>query len=303
MDTTPATAQKTSALFDRATEDVGNIVEFGHVNVRVPDQQQAIIFYVMGLGLTRDPYLETGVNNAWINVGTCQFHLPVGPAQVLRGIVGLVMADLDRLVKRLGSIRSRLAGTRFSFERSDTQVDVTCPWGNRIRVHAPDTARFGHMLLGMPYVEVDVTAGTASRIARFYTEVLHSPGTTGEDASGSFARIPTGLGESLVFRETGTALAAYDGHHVQVAVADFSGVHRRLLERSLITEESNQSQYRFQDIVDPGTGEVLATLEHEVRSMRHPMYARRFVNRDPAVTNTVYASGYEAGMWRMPPQA
>ena len=29
--------------------------------------------------------LVTGVDNAWINVGTCQFHLPVGAAQVLRG--------------------------------------------------------------------------------------------------------------------------------------------------------------------------------------------------------------------------
>jgi len=68
--------------FDRSREDVGNIVEFGHVNLRVPDQQLAIIFYVMGLGLTRDPYLVTGVDNAWMNVGTCQFHLPVGPAQI-----------------------------------------------------------------------------------------------------------------------------------------------------------------------------------------------------------------------------
>ena len=120
------TAAATSA-FDRTTEDVGNIVEFGHVNVRVPDQQQAVVFYVMGLGLTRDPYLVTGVDNAWINVGTCQFHLPVGPAQVVRGLIGLVMADLDALVARLGAVARRLEGTRFGFERKESQVDVTCP--------------------------------------------------------------------------------------------------------------------------------------------------------------------------------
>ena len=298
----PATPARDKPTFDRTTEDVGNIVEFGHVNIRVPDQQQAIIFYVMGLGLTRDPYLVTGVDNAWINVGTCQFHLPVGPAQVLRGTVGLVMADLDGLVARLEGIQPRLQGTQFGFVRSATQVDVTCPWGNHIRAHAPDVARFGRMLLGMPYVEIDVPAGAARGVARFYTEILASRADVGSDAAGSFARVPIGLGESLMYRETTRRLAAYDGHHVQIAVADFSGVHRRLLERGLVTEESDQSQYRFQDIIDLDSGKVLVTLEHEVRSMRHPMYARRFVNRDPAITNQVYASGHEAAMWRMAPR-
>jgi hypothetical protein len=97
-------------------------------------------------------------------------------------------------------------------------------------------------------------------------------------------------------------LPAYDGHHVQIAVADFSGVHGRLLALGLVTEESNQSQYRFQDIVDPASGTVLATLEHEVRSMRHPMFARQLVNRDPAITNSAYAPGHEAAMWQMKPQ-
>lgn len=287
--------------FDRSAEDVGNIVEFGHVNLRVPDQQLAIVFYVMGLGLTRDPYLVTGVDNAWINVGTCQFHLPVGPAQVLRGITGLVMGDLDALVERLARIAPRLQGTRFAFERAAAQVDVTCPWGNHLRVHAPDPQRFGRMTLGMPYVEIAAHPGSAERIARFYTQVLATPARCGEDAGGVFARVPAGLGESLVFRETRNPVAPYDGHHVQIAVADFSGVHRRLLERGLVSEESNQSQYRFENITDLETGDVLVTLEHEVRSMRHPMYARALVNRNPATTNNHYATGHEAALWRMPP--
>ena len=286
---------------DRSAEDIGNIVEFGHVNLRVPDQQRAIMFYVMGLGLTRDPYLVSGVDNAWINVGTCQFHLPVGPAQVLRGSTGLVMSDLDDLVARLASVEPRLTGTQFAFFRSGAQVDVTCPWGNRIRVHAPDAARFGRMTLGMPYVEIDTPPGSAARIARFYTQVLATPAWCGEDARGVFARVPAGLGESLVFRETRSVLAPYDGHHVQIAVADFSGVHRRLLERGLVTEESNPSQYRFENITDLDSAEVLVTLEHEVRSMRHPLYARALVNRNPATTNYHYAGGHEAAVWRMPP--
>ena len=37
--------------FDRAAEDLGNIVELGHVNVLVPDQSKATAFYLMGLGI------------------------------------------------------------------------------------------------------------------------------------------------------------------------------------------------------------------------------------------------------------
>jgi len=290
-------------VYDRTSEDVGNLVEFGHVNIRVPDQQRAVIFYVMGLGLTRDPYLMVGVDNAWINVGRCQFHLPVGKAQVLRGVVGLVMPDLEALRARLIAVTSRLMGTAFTFTPSARQIDITCPWGNRMCVHAPDPLRFGRMMLGMPYVEIDCAPGTAQRIGRFYTEILAAPAQCGEDVGGAFASIPVGLSERLVFRETAQEPRPYDGHHIQVAVADFSGVHRRLLERGLITEESNQSQYRFQDITDLDTGLVLATIEHEVRSMRHPMYARALVNRNPDITNDHYAAGHQAAIWHMPPEA
>ena len=276
----PTPTAKDAPHFNRATQDVGNIVEFGHVNLRVPDQQQAIIFYVMGLGLTRDPYLRIGVDNAWMNVGCCQFHLPTGPAQVLRGVTGLVMPSLEALMARLARVQPLLEGTQFGFARNADAVDVTCPWGSRVRVHAPDAARFGTMTLGMPYVEIDVARGTAPGIARFYTDIFNAVNRTGEDAAGRFAHITTGPAQSLIYRETTRELLPYDGHHVQIAVADFSGVHRRLLERGLITEESNASQYRFQDITDLDTGEVLATLEHEVRSMRHPLFARVLVNRN-----------------------
>ena len=283
--TTTQTAQATTATpdFNRATQDVGNIVEFGHVNLRVPDQQQAIIFYVMGLGLTRDPYLHTGIDNAWINVGSCQFHLPTGPAQVLRGVTGLVMPDLDALMARLAGVQPLLKGTKFGFAQSSEGVHVTCPWGNRVRVHAPDAARFGSMTLGMPYVEIDTAPGSTQGIARFYTDVFNAVARTGEDAAGRFAHITAGPAQTLIYREIpgekARALPPYDGHHLQVAVADFSGVHGRLLARGLITEESNASQYRFQDIIDLETGRVLATIEHEVRSMRHPLFARALVNR------------------------
>ena len=136
--------------FDRKVEDLGNIVELGHVNVTVPDQSKAVAFYLMGLGLTRDPYLMSGLENMWVNVGRGQFHLPSRAPQVVRGTTALVLPDLAALLKRLDHVQKYLEGTQFSFREAGDVVETTCPWGNRIRVHAPDPGRFGQMRVGMP---------------------------------------------------------------------------------------------------------------------------------------------------------
>jgi hypothetical protein len=56
--------------FDRGAEDLGNSIHLEHVNVQVPDQRLATLFYVAGLGLTRDPYLmvsdSKSVSRNWL---------------------------------------------------------------------------------------------------------------------------------------------------------------------------------------------------------------------------------------------
>jgi hypothetical protein len=286
------------AAYDRSAEDVGNVVALEHVNVRIPDQQLATVFYVTGLGLTRDPYIMTGINNMWINVGRSQFHLPTGKPQVLRGRVGIVLPDREALLRRLGQVRPLLADTRFEVSESNSFVEVTSPWGNRIRCHSPEP-RFGRIRLGMPYVEFDVPQDTADGIARFYRDILDTVGAVGEDEHGRHARIAIGPGQDLVYRESEGPLPAYDGHHIQVYVRDFSGPHRRLVERGLITEESDRHQYRFEQIVDPVDGKALFTIEHEVRSFRHPLYNRPLVNRNPEQTNTNYMPGHDDAVLSM----
>src|SRR5689334_23967607 len=100
--------------YDRKAEDLGNITGLEHVNVQVPDQALANLFYIQGLGLTRDPYMNTGLANMWINVGKSQFHLPTADAQVLRGAIGLVTPDRDALLARLHGVKKALAGTKFA---------------------------------------------------------------------------------------------------------------------------------------------------------------------------------------------
>ena len=45
----------------------------------------------------------------------------------------------------LHGVQKQLEGTQFSFREAGDVVETTCPWGNRIRVHAPDPAKFDAM--------------------------------------------------------------------------------------------------------------------------------------------------------------
>ena len=286
--------------YDRAAQDLGNIVNLGHVNVCIDDQHVATHYYVTGLGLTRDPFLNTGAGNMWINVGMSQFHLPMGTPEVLRGVIGLVVPDREALLRRLAHVRKALAGTKFEFRESNDCVETVCPWGNRIHMHTPDQERFGRIQLGMPYVRFDVRPGTAARIARFYREIMQTSAEVIKNGAGPEARVQVGENQYLYFRETDALEQPYDRHHVQIYIADFSGPHRRLLELGLVTAETNEFEYRFKDIIDLDSREVLFTVEHETRSQTNPMYGRPLVNRNPAQTNTDYKPGHDSLPWAMP---
>jgi hypothetical protein len=257
----------------------GNIVSLEHVNVRIPDQLLATLFYVTGLGLTRDPYLMTGLNNMWINIGRSQFHLPTGEPQILRGHVGLVIPDRQALLKRLAGIQASLKDTRFAFREQADHVEVTQPWGNRVCCFEPGP-RFGAMRLGLLYVEFDVPLGSAAAIARFYQEILAAPAS----AADGTARVTVGPHQSLIFRETDRPLPDYDGHHIQVYVRDFAGIRERLDRFALLSEDNGPHHYRFLDIIDLERRLRLFTVEHEIRSLTHPLHARPLVSRNPAQT-------------------
>jgi hypothetical protein len=266
----------------------------------VPDQRLATLFYVAGLGLTRDPYLMVSDSNMWVNVGRSQFHLPSGEPQVLRGHTGLVIAGRQALLDRLAAVAKKLDGTAFAFREHNDYVEATCPWGNRVRCYEPDAARFGRITLGIPYVEFEVPVGTAKGICAFYPKFMGIPAEL-KNGDATVARAKMAKDQYLQFRETAAPQPEYDGHHVQMYITDFSGPHRLLSERNLISQEDNQYQYRFRDIIDPAGGRHLFTVEHEVRSATHPMYLRPLINRNPAQTNRNYAHGHDQWLWAMDP--
>ena len=275
--------------FDRAEEDFGNVLNMEHINLTVPDQQLAALFYVTGLGFTRDPYIDFGTFNMWINVGEQQFHLPKRDAQLFRGHIGVVVPDLDDLKRRLDFIDRPMQGSAFDRDEKNDHIALTCPWGNDIRAYGPS---FGTSL-GIPFAVLDVPPNTAEGICRFYNDVLDTRArvvTNGATA----AEVTMGGNQRLIFRETDADIPAYDGHHIAIYVSNFSQPHAALDAHGLITEESDQHQYRFQAIVDPENGETLTEIEHEVRSLKHPMFKRFLVNRNPAQSFMNYTHGRDA---------
>lgn len=276
--------------YDRSIEDSGNIIAFEHVNTRVPDQQLATVFYLTGLGLTRDPYIMPHVTNMWVNIGNSQFHLPTGNPQVLGGHVGIIVPSRGALRERMESVKPLLEGTLYRARETNQYLELISPWGNVYRCFEA-SAEPGNVMLGVTYVQQDVAVGSAAAIARFYREILGARADVVEGGEGVTAHVATGSGQTLRFQEKTGPLPPFDGAHLAIYLSDFSRPYRWLLERGLITEESGQHQYRFQKIVDVDSGEVLTVLEHEMRSLKHPYYGRQLVNRDVSQTASHYVPG------------
>ena len=66
--------RKMKENFNRRREDIGNVIVLEHINLCVPDHQLATLFYISGLGLTRD--LSCYKRGKICNIGRNQFHPP-----------------------------------------------------------------------------------------------------------------------------------------------------------------------------------------------------------------------------------
>jgi hypothetical protein len=259
-------------------EDIGNIILMEHVNVQIDDQAKATLFYLVGMGFTRDPHMMVGLSNMWVNLGEQQFHLPTGKPQVLRGHIGIVTPSIEGLEDRLESVKGDLKGTKFGFQSKGDYLEVHCPWGNEFHCFEP-SQEFGNIRTGIPYIQFTVPTGTSEGIVAFYKNALDALATVEKGDGGKRAVVSVGQYQNLIFQET-PDVPDYDGHHIAVYIANFSPSYRFLAQKGLVTEEPRNHQYRFVDIVDPKTGQPLFKIEHEVRGMKHPLFHRPLVNRN-----------------------
>ena len=70
-------------------------------------------------------------------------------------------------------------------------------------------------------------------------------------------------------------------------------IHLNTTDTAFI-EQSAADKFSFLDIVDVGSRAPLLRLEHEVRSITHPLFGRPLVNRNPEQTNRNYRPGRDA---------
>ncbi len=276
-----------NSAFDRNAQNVGNIVMLEHVNVTVPDIEMAALFYVHALGFTRDPYIDLGPDLMWINLGEQQFHLPAGEPQVIRGTVEVVVPSLTTTQARLEAMAPRLVDTLFEVRPASASLEVVGPWGNRIRCY--EATMNQRMQLGMRGVEFSIPRGSATGIARFYERVMGALVSMADDS----CKVRIGFHQALCFTETDEPIADYDGHHIAIYVSDFSPPYAWLVDRNRIIEDTRECEYRFQWIVDPDSGEPLFEIEHEVRSLQHPLFRRNLVNRNPDQNLATYTPGFD----------
>jgi hypothetical protein len=258
--------------------ELGNLVFFDHINLMVTDHRLATLFYVEGLGLTRDPYRMVGVRNMWVNVGTQQFHLPIGVPERFAGEIGVAFPDLDALVARLKEVEPVLAGTAYRCQRDNGTLLVHDPWGRRYRMHRAGNLP-GRNPLAIPYIEFYVAPGTAGGIAAFYRDVVGAPAEVSDAGGEPTAHVFAGPHQALRFREKRGEIPSGRALHVAVYLSRFWEVFQRMERMGILYEGLRGEQFRFCDIPAPEGGGLLYSIEHEMRSLYHLDYRRPLVNR------------------------
>ena len=78
----------------------------------------------------------------------------------------------------------------------------------------------------------DRTHAAADGIACFYRKALRATVAIEQRGGDAVACVDAGRAQKLLFRETGGVLPPYDGRHIQIYIADFSGPHHFLAGRA-----------------------------------------------------------------------
>ncbi len=257
--------------------ELGYLVSLDHVNLRVTDQRLATLFFIEGLGLTRDPYRMSGTGNMWANMGQHQFHLPTGEPTPFPGEVGMIVPDLEAVRENLERVAPQLAETAFSLCRENGTLLAASPWGVPIRIMQAG-AQPSLWPLALAYVELQAPRGSVPGIAAFYEEVLHAPC---KRSGGKTPRLAVTVGphQTLRFVERAGFEPRPDNNHIALYLTGYREIYARMEALGIVMEKDRNEQFRFADILDPKDGKRLLRFEHEMRSLYHGDYARPLVNR------------------------
>ena len=263
--------------------EIGGIAHLEHVNFTVADYDLASVFFIAGLGFTRDPFTRTDETNMAINVGQQQYHLPrrsVGTPP-MHGVIGIITPELDAVKRRFDDLAREgvFDGTPYSYTVSQDGHEIMSPFGVRMRLHPRGNLPFPRVL-GLPYVEIPVPMGSAVGIGRFYERVMQA--SVAHEDSGRAVRVTMGPYQWTRFIET-DGLSDYDNgtFHIAYYVSHYNAVFDTINDRGDLLGGGDDQVFFFKNIFDPDTGKKVFGLENEVRSFYHPDFMRPLINRWP----------------------
>lgn len=276
----------THSDFANVNPEVGAIIHLDHVNFVTPDHNMATIFFVNGLGLTRDPYRRADEQNMGVNVGLQQFHLPRRGDKTppFYGVIGLVHPDIPSVLERLNLLEKigKFDNTPYSLGQSGDVITLTTPFGYKLNLHPVGSLSFQRPL-GIVYAEVPVPIGSAESIGKFYRQVVGAP-VNYEERSGEITSvIAAGAHQEIRFVER--QLDDYDTHsmHISYHVTHYNNLRNQLSEYGSLLGMGRGEVFFFDKIYDPDSGEKVFTIQNEVRSIYHPDFMRVLINRWPIV--------------------
>jgi hypothetical protein len=264
--------------------EVGRILHMEHFNHQVAEQDTATVFFMNGMGFTRDPYQRTDETNIGVNVGFQQLHLPLrGPTHPFDGVIGLVVPDLPVSEARLKRLEDggKFQGTPYRYEAVDNMTAyITSPYGTDFRLHQMGSVAFGKPL-GIPYIEFMIPPGMATGIVKFYQKVMDSPARLREIDGVTMAEVVMGPYQHIRFIEK--ELESYElfSFHIAIFVSHFETTKQRLVDLGVDVHGERHDICFWNPIVEPDTGDHLLNLQHEMRSVYHPDFMHPYTNRWP----------------------
>jgi hypothetical protein len=271
--------------FPKVLPEVGGILHLDHINFQVSDHDLATVFFIGGLGLTRDPFRRADETNMGVNVGLQQFHLPRrGATPPFSGLIGLIVPDLDIIRLRLSRLNKlqKFKDTPYEANFEDNAAKITSPFGFCIRLHSSKSMHFLKPL-GIGYVEIPVPNGVADDILKFYCEVFHSIATIENRDGNKTAAINVGPFQKLYFVEK--ELDSYElyNFHISFHVTHYNRAREMIKERGALMGTGEGEVFFFDKIFDPETGANIFSMTNEVRSVYHGDYMRPLINRWPII--------------------
>ncbi|MDA0656426.1 MAG: hypothetical protein O2912_08480 [Proteobacteria bacterium] len=268
-----------------AHPEIGGIAHLEHVNFEVADHDMVSIFFMAGLGFTRDPYTRTDEKNMAANVGQQQFHLPrLGrPTPPMHGVIGLITPELDAVKERCDVLEKEgvFKDTPYAYEVKNDCHEVMSPFGVKMRLHATGSMPFPRVL-GLPYVDIPVPPGSAAGILKFYERVMRAPCYIEEMDGKTTGFVTMGPYQWTRFIET-EGLDSYDNDtfHIAYYVSNYNEVLDFIDDGGAVIAGGQNQIFFFQKIFDPDTGDEIFSLQNEVRSFYHEDFMRPLINRWP----------------------